>query len=85
MSFDVLEDKTMYLGIWRLRVEAPKTERMLHWEVLAEAPDWDLVVALHPELGEKALVVSLPTPTIHQMRLFAVAPSQPRAKYFYRR
>jgi hypothetical protein len=85
MSFDVLEDKTMYLGIWRLRVEAPKTERMLHWEVLAEAPDWDLVVALHPELGEKVLVVSPPTPTIHQMRLFAVAPSQPRAKYFYRR
>ena len=85
MNFDVLADKTMYLGIWRLRVEAPKTVRMLHLDVLGDVPDWDLMVSLHPELGEKALVVSLPQPVINQNRLFTVAPSQPRAKYFYRR
>ena len=85
MSFDVLADKTMYLGIWRLRVDSPKTVRMLQLDVLAKVPDWDLLVALHPELGEKALVVSPPQPVTNQNRLFAVAPSQPRAKYFYRR
>jgi len=85
MNFDVLADKTMFLGIWRLRVEAPKTVRMLHLDVLGDAPDWDLMVSLHPELGEKALVVSLPQPLNNQNRLFTVAPSQPRAKYFYRR
>ncbi len=85
MGFDVLADHTMYLGIWRLRVDAPKTVRMLHWDVLADVPDWDLLVSLHPELGEKELVVSLPEPVTNQIRLFAVAPSQPRAKYFFRR
>jgi len=85
MTFDVLADKTMYLGLWRLRVEAPKTVRMLHLDVLGDVPDWDLMVSLRPELGEKALVPSLPQPLTNQNRLFAVAPSQPRAKYFYRR
>ena len=85
MNFNVFEDKTIYLGIWRFRVEAPKTVRMLHLDVIGDVPDWDLIVSLHPELGEKALVVSLPQPVTNQNRLFTVAPSQPRAKYFYRR
>jgi len=85
MSFEVHAEKTNYLGIWRLRVDPPKTVRMLQLDVLAEAPDWDLMVALYPELGEKALVASLAQPVTNQNRLFAVAPSQPRAKYFYRR
>lgn len=85
MNFDVLADKTMYLGIWRLRIDAPKTVRMLQLDVVAEIPDWDLLVALHPELGENELVVSWPKPETNHNRLFAVAPSQPRAKYFYRR
>jgi hypothetical protein len=85
MNFNVFEDKTMYLGTWRFRVEAPKTVRMLHWDVLGDVPDWDQMVPLHPELGDKALVVSLPQPVTNQNRLFSVAPSQPRAKYFYRR
>jgi hypothetical protein len=85
MSFDVLADRIMYLGIWRLRVDSPKTVRMLQWDVLTEVPAWDLFVTLHPELGEKELVVSLPQPVNNKIRLFAVAPSQPRAKYFYRR
>ncbi len=85
LNFEVLPDKTMYVGIWRMQVDAPKTVRMLQLDVLDELPDWDLLVTLHPELDEKALAVSLPQPTTNQSRLFAVAPSQPRSKYFYRR
>ncbi len=85
LSFEVVAEKTVYVGIWRMQVDAPKTVRMLQWDVLDEMPDWDLLVALHPELDEKALAVSLPQPIANQTRLFAVAPAQPRAKYFYRR
>ena len=85
LNFDVYADKTVYLGIWRMQVDSPKTVRMLQLDVLDERPDWDLLVALHPELDEKALAVSLPQPMANQTRLFAVAPAQPRAKYFYRR
>jgi len=85
MNFDVFPDKTNYLGIWRLRVDAPKTVRMLQLDVFSEVPDWEQLLLLHPELGEKALMVSTPQPGTNQNRLFAVAPSQPRAKYFYRR
>lgn len=85
MSFDVLEENTMFLGVWRLRVDTPKTERMLQWEVFPEVPDWNLLMEMHPELGEKPLAVSLLKPETNHVRLFAVAPSQPRAKYFYRR
>lgn len=85
MSFDVPVEKTVYLGIWQLRVDPPKTVRMLQWDILAEASDWDLLVDLYPDLRGKPVVVSLPQPATTRVRLFAVAPSQPRAKYFYRR
>ncbi len=85
MNFDVFPDKTNYLGIWRLRIDAPKTVRMLQLDVFTGVPDWEQLLLLHPELGEKALMVSTPQPGTNQNRLFAVAPSQPRAKYFYRR
>ncbi len=85
MRFDVHPEKTNYLGIWRIRIDAPKTVRMVQVDVLADAPDWDLMMSLHPELGEKPLVASLAQPVTIQNRLFAVAPLQPRAKYFYRR
>ncbi len=85
MSFDVVPDKINYLGVWRLQVDPPKTVRMLQWEVLAETPNLDPVKVLHDVLGENPLEVSLLKPVNKQHRLFAVAPSQPRAKYFYRR
>ena len=85
MSFDVHAEKTNYLGIWRLRIDAPKTVRMVQVDVLADAPDWDLMVSLDPELGENPLLTSLAQPVTNRNRLFAVAPLQPRAKYFYRR
>jgi hypothetical protein len=58
---------------------------MIQWDVLADVLDWDLLVSLHPELGENEVEVSLPEPLTNKTRLFAVAPSQPRAKYFFRR
>ena len=86
MGFDVPEEKkTVYLGTWKLRVDPPKTVRMLRWDILSEASDRDLLVALSPDLSDKPVVISLPQPVTTQVRLFAVAPSQPRAKYFYRR
>jgi hypothetical protein len=86
MGFDVPEGKTpVYLGTWKLRVDPPKTVRMLRWDILSEASDRDLLVALSPDLSDKPVVISLPQPVTTQVRLFAVAPSQPRAKYFYRR
>ncbi len=85
MTFDVVPDKANYLGVWRLRVDPPKTVRMLQWEVLAEIQDLDPFQVLGPVLGENPLEVSLLKPVNNQHRLFAVAPSQPRAKYFYRR
>ena len=85
MSFEVFPDKTNYLGMWRIRVDAPKTVRMLQLDVFSEVLNWEPLLVLHPELGEKALMVSIPQPDTNQSRLFAVAPSQPRAKYFYRR
>ncbi len=85
MTFDVIAEKTNYLGVWRLQVDPPKTVRMLQWEVLAETPNLDPVTVLRDLLGDYPLEVSLPKPEFNQDRLFAVAPSQPRAKYFYRR
>ena len=85
MSFDVVASKTNYLGVWRLRVDPPKTIRMLQWEILAETENVDPVQVLHSILGEHPLMVSMLQPESNQSRLFAVAPSQPRAKYFYRR
>lgn len=82
MTFQVDQEKITFLGIWRFLVDPPKTVRMLHWEVVA---DQDLVRDLSPDLGDESIVVSLPKPVATQVRLFAVAPSQPRAKYFYRR
>ncbi len=85
LNFDVMAEKTNYLGVWRLQVDPPKTVRMLRWEVLAETPNLDPVKVLRDVLGDHPLEVSLPKPEFNQNRLFAVAPSQPRAKYFYRR
>ena len=85
MSFDVLPDKANYLGIWRLQIDSPQTVRMLHWRVIEEVLDRKMLVALYPELAEQDLVVSLPQPESTEIRLFAVAPLQPRSKYFYRR
>lgn len=85
LSFDVVADKVTYLGVWHLQVDPPKTVRMLHWEVVTETPNWNPVQLVNPLLGDHPLEVSLPTPEFNQNRLFAVAPSQPRAKYFYRR
>ncbi len=85
MTFNVVPGKTNYLGVWRLRVDPPKTVRMLQWEVLPEIKHLDPVPLLGPILGDRPLEVSLLKPVNNQHRLFAVAPSQPRAKYFYRR
>ena len=86
MGFDVPEGKALvYLGTWKFRVDPPKTVRMLRWDILSEASDRDLLVALSPDLSDKPVVISLPQPVTTQVRLFAVAPSQPRAKYFFRR
>ncbi len=85
MSFEVVAHETNYLGLWRLRVDPPKTVRMLQWEVLAETEHVDPARVLHSILGENPLAVSLLKPETSQNRLFAVAPSQPRSKYFYRR
>jgi len=85
MTFQVYADKVVYLGIWRLRIDPPKTVRMFQWDVLAEAPNWDLLLVSHPDIGDKPLLISLLQPVTSHVRLFAVAPSQPRAKYFYRR
>ena len=85
MTFQVYAGNVVYLGIWRFRIDPPKTVRMLQWDVLAENPDWDPLLDSHPEIGDKSVVISLPKPVATQVRLFAVAPSQPRAKYFYRR
>ncbi len=85
MSFDVRPDKANYLGIWHLRIDSPQTVRMLRWGVIEEVLDWPMLAAFYPKLDEKDVVISLPQPQSTQIRLFAVAPSQPRAKYFYRR
>ena len=85
MSFDVLPDKANYLGIWHLQIDSPQTVRMLHWSVMEEVLDRKMLVALYPELAEQDLVVSLPQPESTEIRLFGVAPLQPRSKYFYRR
>ncbi len=85
MSFDVLAEKTNYLGVWRLQVDPPKTVRMLQWEVLVETSNFNPAQVLNRMLVDNLLEMSLPKPEFNQNRLFAVAPSQPRAKYFYRR
>lgn len=85
MSFDVLAERAMFLGVWRLRVDPPKTVRMLQWEVLAKTPNLDPSQVLQGVFDGKPLELSLPQPATNHVRLFAVAPSQPRAKYFYRR
>ena len=85
MNFDVVADKAIFLGVWHLRVDPPKTVRMLNWEVRAKTLNGDPAPVLKSILGDHALEVSLPKPESTQNRLFAVAPSQPRAKYFYRR
>ncbi len=85
MSFEVLPEKANYLGIWRVQIDAPQTVRMLHWKAIEEVLDRKMLVALYPELAEQELVVSLPQPKSTEIRLFAVAPLQPRSKYFYRR
>ena len=85
MSFEVLPDKANYLGIWRLQIDSPQTVRMLHWSVLEDVLDRKMLIALYPQLAEQDLVVSLLQPESIEIRLFAVAPSQPRSKYFYRR
>ena len=85
LSFDVVAEKVTYLGVWQMQVDPPKTVRMLQWEVVAETPNWNPVQLLNPIIGDHPLEVSLPKPEFNQNRLFAVAPSQPRAKYFYRR
>ena len=85
MSFEVVAHQTNYLGVWRLRVDPPKTVRMLQWEVLAEVETMDPAQVLHSILSENPLAVSLLQPESNNSRLFAVAPSQPRSKYFYRR
>ncbi len=85
MTFDVFTDKVTYLGIWRMRLDPPKTVRMVKIDVMTEVPEWDAMLDAHPELGKKPVVVSLLQPITNQVRLFSVAPVQPRSKYFRRR
>ena len=83
--FDVDTEKSVYLGIWHLQIDSPQTVRMLHWDILDDRFDLNLIASLYPELKDQSIMVSLPQPQNSYVRLFAVAPSQPRAKYFYRR
>ena len=85
MTFQVYAEKISYLGTWHFVIDPPKTVRMLQWEILGESSDRDLVRASNSEYDYKHIVFSLPKPLITKVRLFAVAPMQPRSKYFYRR
>ncbi len=85
MTFQVYPDTVTYLGLWRIRVDPPKTVRMIQMDVFAEAPDWDPFLESYPDLRGRPMVLELLQPQRIQERLFAVAPVQPRSKYFYRR
>ena len=85
MTFEVFKGKVTYLGVWRMRVDPPKTVRKVQLIIIAEAPDWDSFLAARPELKPRPVLVSLPQPITSEFRLFGVEPLQPRSKYFRRR
>ena len=85
MKFEVYADTVTYLGLWRIRLDPPKTVRMVKIDVITEVPEWEAMLESHPDLGPQPLVVSLLQPITHEVRIFPVAPLQPRSKYFYRR
>ena len=85
LVFQVSAEKIAFVGLWQLRVDTPKTVRMLHWNIVQESLDTESLATSFANIVEKPMAVSLPQPMSLEARLFPVAPSQPRAKYFYRR
>lgn len=83
MRFHIPANQLTYLGTWQLKVDTPRTQRMVRMEVPEKNPDWEEVFEADPILKGKIVVNSFPELTTHQARMYVVAPI-PKVPYFYR-
>ena len=83
MRFQISATQLTYLGTWQVKVDTPRTQRMVWMEVSEKSPNWEKAFEAHPILKDKSVVNSFPEFTSHQARMYVVAPI-PKVKYFYR-
>lgn len=83
MRFHISDNQLTYLGIWQLKVDTPRTQRMVWIEVSEKNSNWEKAFEGHPILKGKSVVSSFPEFTTHEARMYVVAP-YPKAPYFYR-
>lgn len=83
MRFHIAANQLTYLGTWQLKVDTPRTQRMVRMEVPQKNPNWEEVFEGDPTLKGKFVVNSFPELTTRQARMYVVAP-YPKVPYFYR-
>ncbi len=83
MRFHIPTNQLTYLGTWQLKVDTPRTQRMVRLEVPQKNPNWEEVFEGDTTLKGKFVVNSFPELTTHQARMYVVAP-YPKVPYFYR-
>jgi hypothetical protein len=83
MRFHISANQLTYLGTWQLKVDTPRTQRMVWIEVSEKNKNWEKAFEGHPILKDKTVVSSFPEFTTHQARMYVVAPI-PKVPYFYR-
>lgn len=83
MRFHISPNQLTYLGTWQLKVDTPRTQRMVWMEVSEKNSKWEKAFEAHPILKGKSVGNSFPELTVHQARMYVVAPI-PKVKYFYR-
>ncbi len=83
MRFHIPANQLTYLGTWQLKVDTPRTQRMVRMEVPQINPNWEEVLEADTTLKGKSVVNSFPELTTHQARMYVVAP-YPKVPYFYR-
>lgn len=83
MRFRIPANQLTYLGAWQLKVDTPRTQRMVRMEIPQKNPNWEEVFEADTILKGKSVVNSFPELTTHQARMYVVAPV-PKVPYFYR-
>ncbi|GJL69713.1 MAG: hypothetical protein NPIRA06_23480 [Nitrospirales bacterium] len=83
MRFHIPANQLTYLGTWQLKVDTPRTQRMVRMEIPEKNPNWGAVFEADPILKGKFVVNSFPQLSTHKTRLFVVSPI-PKVPYFYR-
>ena len=83
-TFEVVPDAVVYVGIWNIEVDTPRTQRMVSFDMSEDDVNWQEVFEEHSDMQGQKVVASIPHLLEKESRLYAVAPN-PKVKYFYRR